>query len=139
MTAVSVNPAAVPLAPNALLRVIQGIGGSDILIPAFQLNALVSPYDLQAPLTGASHQIADQTAVVIINPAGTIAAYTLLMPVNPYDGQQVRFTATQTVTTLTLTPSGTQTISNAPTTIGAAVTTHFDYIYNQSSNTWFLI
>lgn len=97
------------------------------------------PWDFNAPVSTASIQISDQAQGLIIKPAGTIAALTVTMPANPWDGQVVRLTSTQTVTTLTHQASGSQTLNGALTTIGAAVSTHGKWTYRLADTTWYLV
>jgi hypothetical protein len=106
---------------------------------AFQIFAQAQPYEVVTPLTGTSHQMLDQTTTVIINPAGTIATYTLQFPNNPYDGQQISITSTQTITSLTLSPGPGQTVVGAVTTMSASNLTHLTYIYSAALLTWFAI
>lgn len=53
------------------------------------------------PLTGTTVNIPADAEVVYIEPAGTIAALTVNMLPNPYDGQELNICTTQTVTSLT--------------------------------------
>lgn len=88
------------------------------------------------PLTGATTTIAATTRQVIINPAGTIAAHTLVFPAaaSLTDGQRIGFCTTQIVTALTTTPGTGLTISNAPTAMlvpvatGAASCVEWQYV-----------
>lgn len=97
------------------------------------------PWDYNAPLTGASIQASDQAQGLIIEPAGTIAALTVVMPANPWDGQIFRLTSTATVSTLTQSASGTQTLNGALTTIGAATSTHGMWVYRAANTTWYVV
>lgn len=92
---------------------------------------------VQVPLTGFSITVADKSQVLTLNPAGTLATGTVKMPVTAYDGQAVYVNSTQTVTSLTVSPSGTDTLKNAPTTIAAG--TGFGYYYHAATTTWFRI
>lgn len=83
-----------------------------------QLDVLDTWY-YEAPATGASYQIADDATDVVIEPAGTIAAHTLVMPVNPSDKQRLRIGCTQIVTTLTMTAQGGTTLKGALTAFAA--------------------
>lgn len=59
-----------------------------------------------APLTGVTRDLEDDVETYICKPAGTIAAHTINMPVNPYDGQELTFTTTQIITSLTMAAAG---------------------------------
>jgi hypothetical protein len=91
------------------------------------------------PLTGVTIAPVASKArrlVVIVKPAGTIAANTVTMPAMN-DGQILTLISTQTITSWTITPNGTSTIQNAPT----AGTTTFtrSWIYNAAQDTLFLV
>lgn len=58
------------------------------------------------PLTTETYAIPDDAETVLFKPAGTIAALTVTMPVNPYDGQKVTIASTQVVTSLSQTAAG---------------------------------
>jgi hypothetical protein len=123
---------------NDLVKIALGNGSYQDL-PVFQLNSAMNPYEIDVVANGGTVTISDQSAVVILKPAGTIAGATLNMPANPYDGQEVKIASTQTITTLTHNAGAGQTLNGALTTIGAAVSTHARYIYQLSTTTWFAI
>lgn len=85
-----------------------------------------------APLTGTSIN-ADGAAKLMLNPAGTIATLTVLMP-KPTNGQTFAIYTTQTVTALTLTPYAGTTITPTVTTVTAAAPVKL--IYNAGSKAW---
>lgn len=103
---------------------------------------------VDTPLTGASITLTAQTRQLIINPAGTIAAYSVAMPAasaTMVNGQRIGICGTQIVTALTLT-GGTgntfnpavQTATLVPVITGAASCT--EYVYSKTSATagvWF--
>ena len=93
---------------------------------------------------------------VILNATGTITDYTLNLPVNPYDGQLLRFTSNATLTTIRVTSTGgavggTAVSVDTPTkvfsplvpnvqtslSITSSTSVGFDYLYNLSGNRWF--
>jgi hypothetical protein len=90
---------------------------------------------IQAPITGFLVIIPDRIFVLTLNPAGTLATGTIKTPANPLDGQPLEVASTQTITSLTFSPSGTQTVKNAPTTLVAG--TGFAYYYNLKTTTWY--
>ncbi len=92
-------------------------------------------YSLQAPSTGFSITIGAGVKTLLLNPSGSLLAGTIIMPAAPVDGQEIRVSSTQTITTLTVSPNSGQTISNAPVTITAG--TGFAYIYNLSGTNWY--
>ena len=94
----------------------------------------------EAPLTGASITLGDGVGRLLLNPAGTIAAATVLLPsaANLYDGQVLIIASSQTVTTLTITAgSGTTIAATAAATVSADVP--IEWIYSAASATWFQI
>jgi len=65
---------------------------------------------IQQVTTGTSATLADTTTMFVINPASAIVSYTATLPANPFNGKVVTFsfggtitaTATNVVTTLTI-------------------------------------
>lgn len=90
---------------------------------------------VQVPTTGFTITVANNTSTLLLNPAGTLATGTVTMPAAPFDGQEVRFSSTQIVTTLTVSPNASQTISNAPSTIAAGQ--GYAWIYHLATTNWF--
>lgn len=101
-------------------------------------NDAASPMHLAAqivtPLTGTTVVVSSDSAVLIVKPAGTIAALTITMPTNPVDGQLVVLTFTDAVTSLTINGG---TVLNALTT--ATADTSRQWIFNTASATWYKI
>lgn len=100
---------------------------------AFAICDISTTYS--TPTTGFSTGISDNLSTHIFTPAGTLATGTITMPATPRDGQIVRISSTQTITTLTVNASGGGTILNAPTTLVAGI--GFGYIYRTSTTTWY--
>lgn len=99
-----------------------------------QLNAtggFVSLYN--TPVTGFSYTVAPPVAgencYVLLTPAGTLAAGTVVLPTSPVHGQEVLVASTQTITSLTVT-----TASGSPTTMGAS--TPWKVRYDAVLGTW---
>lgn len=92
-------------------------------------------YSLQVPTTGFSITIANNISTLILKPAGTLATGTITMPATPIDGQNVRFTSSQIITSLTVSPNSGQSIVGAPTTLGLGQGNAF--IYSLSDTTWY--
>lgn len=68
---------------------------------------------------GGSTTISDNTGVLNLIPAGTLATYTITMPANPLAGQIVIVCCTQIITTLTMNPNSGQVLRGALGTIAA--------------------
>lgn len=88
-----------------------------------------------APLTGFTLTMTDVQSVVSLNPAGTIAAGTIVLPPTLTDGKTVSIFTSQTITALTLSTS------NSATFVPAAVTTlaanaSVEYVYDKANNQW---
>ncbi len=80
--------------------------------------------------------IAGTVSRVFIDGASTITSATFTMPPSAdlTDGQEISFTASQTVTTLTLNANTSQTLVGAPTTMGA--TTPFTLCFDSTTGKW---
>ena len=93
---------------------------------------------VQVPLTGFTITIANNISSLILDPAGTLATGTINLPATPIDGQIVRISSSQTITSLTVSGNG-NTIKNAPTalTISATGSYGFTYIFHTANTTWY--
>lgn len=92
-------------------------------------------FSLQAPTTGFSITIADGVQRLVLNPAGTLATGTVVMPATPINGQLIFISSSETITALTLSANAGQTMfANAPTTLVAAGS--IGLIYDLGSTTW---
>jgi hypothetical protein len=89
------------------------------------------------PATGFSQTITNTTTFLVIEPTGTLATGTVIMPASPVDGQVVTLTTTQTITTLTHNPNTGQTLKGALTTITA--NSNAAWIYKTSTTTWYRV
>lgn len=115
------------------------------LIPVGRLGA--GPTTYNTPVTTDSVTITNNTRRLIITPAGTIAAFTLVFPASTTltaaDGQLFGFCTTQIVTTLTITAGAGTTISNGPTAMLVPVATGgascVEWIYRLSNTTWYRV
>jgi hypothetical protein len=76
---------------------------------------------------------------MIIQPAGTLAAGTVTLPLNTGvpDGTEVRVTTTQIITTFTLALNGASAAFGAPTTLAANA--FFTMRFHQATNSWYKI
>jgi hypothetical protein len=93
-----------------------GYGGGD---------SVASPFDYKVPLTGFS--IAPQSNKLVINPAGTLATGTVLMPLNPLDGQTLRVVSSQTQTAITFTANTGDSIVGSITALVANTPVEYSY------------
>lgn len=116
-----------------------------VLIKPGTLGA--GPTTYVVPLTGESATITNTTRRLNINPAGTIAAYTVVFPaattLTQADGQLFGFCTTQIVTSLTVTAGAGTTVLNAPTAMLVPVATGaascVEWQYRLSNTTWYRV
>jgi hypothetical protein len=96
-------------------------------------------YSYQTPVTGFSITVGDAVYTLLLEPAGVLATGTIVMPANPTDGQVVRFSTTQNITALTVSPNAGQTVKNAPTSMLVNLTGSqgYEYIYRLANTTWY--
>lgn len=95
-------------------------------------------YGIYTPLTATTITAPATSQLTYVNPAGTIAALTIITPSAPVDGQRWKVYSTKIVTALTLTAATGQTIdvsTAAPTAMTAG--SSFVYIYNGATAAWF--
>lgn len=97
------------------------------------------------PLTGVSQTVLPGTRQVLIEPAGTIAAHTVVFPAASLltDGQRLGLCTTQIVTALTVTAGSGTTVLNAPTAMLVPVATGaascVEWLYRAANTTWYRV
>lgn len=96
-------------------------------------------YSYQTPATGFSITIGNNIQTLILDPAGALLTGTITMPSAPGDGQVVRITCTQNITTLTVAANAGQSIKNAPTGFTTSLTGDqgYEFIYLLANTTWY--
>lgn len=92
---------------------------------------------IEAPLTGASIQIADTTRSLILNHSATIATLTVTLPQAPVAGQEVQIFSRSIVTTLTLAAGTGETIETGHTLAAFAALQSVAYIFNSGDSKWY--
>lgn len=92
-------------------------------------------YDYEQPMDGFVLTVAAGAQGFTLDPAGTLASGTVIMPQNPTDAQIVRVSSTQTITALTVAPNAGQSIKAAPSTLAAGGSFAMQYI--QPQMTWY--
>lgn len=103
------------------------------------------PYIYNAPLTGASITLTAQTRRLILEPAGTIAALTVVWPAAAglTDNQLMGICSRQIVTALTTTNGSGATVLDAPTALTAPVTTGaascVEWVYRVTNTSWYRV
>jgi hypothetical protein len=99
-------------------------------VPQLTVGGLLfTASDYFTPLTSASITLVNNFS--FINPAGTIAALTIVLPANPLNNQVCGFCSSQIVSALTLTGT---VVGTAPTAL--AVGTAYKYRYNSTTSSW---
>lgn len=112
-----------------------------VRLPMAALGA--GPYQYTAPLTAASVTVLPTSRRVVIDPAGTIAALTLVFPAATtlIDGQLLGICSTQIVTALTLTAGSGTTILNGPTALAVPPATGagtcYEWTYRLANTSWY--
>lgn len=105
----------------------------------------VGTLDYSAPLTGATVTALFTTRQIIVEPAGTIAALTVVFPAATVlvNGQRLGLCGTQIVTTLTMTAGSGTTISAPATAMLVPVATGaascMEWIYRTANTTWYRV
>lgn len=103
----------------------------------------VGPYQYNAPVTTASITVLPTTRRLIIDPAGTIAALTVVFPAATLlvDNQTVGLCSTQVVTALTMTAGSGTTLLNAPTALAippaTGAGTCYEWTYRLANTSWY--
>ena len=121
----------------------QGIAPQTVLVKPASLG--IGPYVYEAPLTGVSITMAATTRSLIIEPAGTIATHTVVLPAATalVDGQAFGLCSTQIITALTITPGTGTTVSNTQTAtivpLGTGAAACPEWIYRQANTNWYRI
>lgn len=105
----------------------------------------LGPYVYNAPLTGASITLTNLQRRLVLEPAGTIAALTVVFPAATtlVDGQLFSMCTTQIVTSLTLTAGSGTSILNGPTALLVPVATGaascVGWIYRTANTSWYRV
>ena len=94
--------------------------------------------EIVAPTTGFTHQIPNATGTCLLTPASGLAAGTVTLPVQALEGFEQHIVSTQTVTTLTVSPSSGQTISG-PASLTLAAYSEIVYRFVAASSTWYKV
>lgn len=89
-----------------------------------------------APTTGQTVTVATGDTWLLITPAGTLAALTVTLPTDRTDGEIVRVTSSQILTSLTVGGAGT-TVNGAPATLAA--NGFFEMAYSETLNAWYRV
>lgn len=94
-----------------------------------------SNYSYQQPVTGATLTAPAYLAAYVIDPAGTLAALTVVMPPTANDGQFFELSTTQAITALTVSPAAGQTVNGGSLLLSANGCC--GWRYRAANNTWY--
>jgi hypothetical protein len=142
------NGPTVPAGPTGLTgnelvpsdtQLTQGQTPATVLVPVTSLAS--GSWTNPTAITGGSVTIPNGITNYVLRPAGTLSSLTITMPSAPKEGQLLRISSSQTITTLTLSGAGGQTISNAPTALTISTTGSYGYafIWSAVQATWYRV
>jgi hypothetical protein len=121
----------------------QGQSPQTVLVPLKAMNA--GPYQYAAPLTATSVTLSASTRRLMLEPAGTIAALTVVWPAAAglIDNQTMGICSRQVVTALTTTNGSGATVLDAPTALTAPLTTGaascVEWVYRVANTSWYRV
>lgn len=118
-------------------NIVQGQAPQSIEIPVTALGAGLISY--QSPLTGATITTAAGTSKLVLTPAATIAAQTVVLPpaAGNVDGATFEVGSSQVITALTFTAGAGNTLISSPTTIAANGSVKF--VWRASNASWYVL
>lgn len=123
----------IPNATNSIRYLLTDTSGTGDFVP--QPNPIEAQTTL-TPLTGDSVTVS--TTSNLINPAGTIANFTIRLPASPYSGQLLEFSSTQIITNLLWSVALNQSVTAAATLPAAmAAGGTVKIMYNSATTTWY--
>ena len=85
-----------------------------------------------SPSSAGSHTIADGASWCHLTPSGTLASYTLTMPANPIDKEELMISSSVAISAVTLLPNFGQTIDLPATTLPAHGAVRFRFLATSS-------
>lgn len=97
------------------------------------LNLVDEQYE--APTSGSTVTASDNTSVLIVEPAGTLATLTIDMPASPRDGQMLNLVIIQVITALTMNGNGATLL--APLNGATVALTRRTWYYREANTTWY--
>jgi hypothetical protein len=114
-----------------------------VLMTLASLGALPYQY-LAITTTGGSTTVLPTSGTLLLDPTGTVAAWTVVLPASTAlaDGQIIRVTSSQTITSLTVTAGAGTTIAGTAVsalTPSGTSSTGYEYIYDQPLTKWYRV
>jgi len=86
----------------------------------------------ETPVSGGTVQVLPNTMALLLNPAGALAALTIVMPTSPTDGQRCLIASSASITLLSITGA---TIKG--TLASMALNGYARFLYSVAGNCWF--
>lgn len=134
---------AIPYVPsinqNDVLQIVpRGFPSAQTVYATAGQVAGVEQYSYQVPLTGFAITPPNLTALLYLNPAGTLATGTLTMPAVASDGQRLCVEDSQTQTAITIAANTGQTLASFGLGAVTALTanTKYCWLYQGSAASW---
>lgn len=93
-------------------------------------------YDKFVPVNASTVTFANNKKTLLLTPTTTLASLTINLPSTPFDGQEIRITTSETITTITLVPGVGKSVSVSTISLGN-LWLSASFIYVASSNTWY--
>lgn len=121
--------------PSTGRRIVKLEPAAAAFIRALRAFAALTSYKYRAPLSGDTITLDANDKALQIDPAGTIAALTVVLPPSPKHRDTVEISTSQTITTLTVSPAGAETVMGGSfmlTANGGA-----SWRYRSGNTTWF--
>jgi hypothetical protein len=116
--------------------------GTTIIIPSGASSGYWSRlggggYTYLTPLTGTSITFGTYVKRLILNPAGALAALTIVLPASPPDGWEAYIASTASISALTISPNSGQSIANAASSLSSGAAIGYQWVAGQA--TWYRI
>lgn len=121
--------ALVPIVP-------QGVGGVPQQFANVGLVGMIAHEQLVVPLTAFTITPNNNTTLLFLSPAGTLATGTITFPAAPSDGETFCWMSTQTQTGVTMTANTGQSVVGTAVTAGVAGT-QYCWTYVNATATWY--
>ena len=106
------------------------------LTPVYSDALLKESHTYNVPAEGFSLTIGNNVRELLLDPAGALAAGTIVMPGNPQNGRHVRIASTQAIAALTLSPNSGQSFATGAAITAILANGFAEYAFRGSVNKW---